>query len=266
MENIILIEQNAIRELENMALRTWSPVLEKAVEDFSNFSENSKRFLCRFCHEYSLVESSTLQSDTGIMNILSPTGQPTELKSMLPLLIKILGKVVTKLDYSVNFHISSIPEFKWINVSNGTLNRGHNKALNVNQQYDASNEFIGTNYAEVYEEVFIIRAVDLLIEEFKKYEDVVVYPAWHINESTITDIGLETRHIIRLTGRFMGIELKPEKEEKPEIKFAGYWEIGGEDSIEVYLRDKPKAFHRFMIKLLFGIKWIDKETTGPVNG
>ena len=268
---IILIEQLAAKDATEIAFRTWTPVLEKALTDYYKISEKSKKFLCRFCHEYSLNESSELRSDTGTMNILSPSGKPTEIKSMLPFIIEVLGTVVINLDGLVNFHVSSLPSCQYINTKDGLLRSTHTGVCTVNQTFDTIRDFIGTNWQEVYERLFINKSITVLMEGFQKYEDVIIYPAWHLNEIITTDAEIEPKNVMRLSGRFVGVELedKPKvKDETPKTTFAGYWEIGGIDSMKVYLINKPKAFHRFMFKLLLGIIWInnDNKTAGHFNG
>jgi hypothetical protein len=266
---IILIEHLAATDTTEIAYRTWSPVLEKALIDYCKISEKSKKFLCRFCHERSLIESSELQSDTGIMNILSPSGKPTDIKSTLPFIIKILGDVVISLDGLVNFHISSMPNCQYVNINDGLLRNIHTVGLTVNQTFDLGDDFKGTNWQEVYESLFINKSKNVLMEAFKKHEDVFVYPAWHLNEIITTDAGIEPKNVMRLSGRFNGIEREVETPpEEVKTTFAGYWEIGGIDSVKVYLINKPKSFNRFMFKLLLGIIWInnDNKTAGHFNG
>jgi len=40
-------------------------------------------------------------------------------------------------------------------------------------------------------------------------------------------------------------------------KYAGGWEIGGNYGLRIMIVKKPNWFHRYMMKLLLGIKWIN---------
>lgn len=270
---IILIEQANSKHITDTVYQTWNPVLEKALENYWTISETSKRFLCRFCHEYSLIESSELNSDKGIMNILGPDGKPTEIKSNLPLFLKILGEAVIRLDGTVNFHLTASPHTQYVTVNDSLLKLAKMSVITINKVYDTPDHFNMTNYQEVYEQIFINEAINKLVDEFSKVEDVIIYPAWHFNEIQSAE-GTEPKRVVRFTGRLACIEPEviPEIAKVPKPKFVGYWEVGGNDSIEIHLINKPKAFHRFMFNLLFGIKWIDYvepeviESTEQVNG
>lgn len=280
---ITLIEPLSIKEVIDLAFLTWNPILEKNLIDYFKLPVNNKIFLCRFCHEYSLIESSELTNDSGIMNILSPSGKPTELKSNLPLFIKILGAAIVELGDTVNFHITSSPYTRYIITDTGTVRDIKINRFDINKMYDASPEFNMTNYHEVYENIFIKNSINELVESFKKYEDVVVYPAWHFNEILIAEATTVPKYTIRLSGRFSGIENYNEVEpialeiEQPNTvtdtldikesnsKFVGCWELGGPEGILLHLKKRPNRFHIFMCKLLLGILWIDKNNEEEVN-
>ncbi len=266
---IIIIDTLSVKEMTELAFQTWNPVLEKALTDYYKLTESSKKFLCRFCHEYSLNESSEFNSDTGTMSILNPSGRPTEIKSMLPYLIKILGKAVVEFDGLVNFHISSMPAFTYIKKSDGLQYKMQIDSLHVNQQYPITNEYNGTNLYEVHENLFIERSIEALRNLFKTSDDVIIYPVWHLHQITTGLSEPEPSSVMRLLGRISIIESElPKSEEIKETpERVGKWIIGGSDGIEIHLTKRPKSFHIFMNKLLLGIEWIDnKETTGPFNG
>lgn len=266
---IIIIEQLLVKDMTELAFQTWNPVMEKALTDYYKISESSKKFLCRFCHEYSLNESSEFNSDTGTMSILNPSGRPTEIKSMLPFLIKILGEVVVEFDGLVNFHISSMPALIYIKKSDGLQYRMQVDSLHVNQQFPITNEYNGTNLYEVHENLFIERSKEALRNLFKTSDDIIVYPVWHFHQILSTNDGIEPNSVMRLLGRVSKIETElPKLEEVIETpERVGKWVIGGSDGIEIHLTKRPNAFHIFMNKLLLGVEWIDnKEITGPFNG
>ena len=40
-------------------------------------------------------------------------------------------------------------------------------------------------------------------------------------------------------------------------KYPGYYQLGGSEGVQIYLVKKPKWFHRKMMKLCFGLEWIN---------
>ena len=42
--------------------------------------------------------------------------------------------------------------------------------------------------------------------------------------------------------------------------FVGYWEFGGEDGLYVSLERRPWWIHRALIRLAFGVRWVDGPT------
>jgi hypothetical protein len=40
-------------------------------------------------------------------------------------------------------------------------------------------------------------------------------------------------------------------------KFPGHYQLGGSEGVQIYLVKKPKWLHRKMMKLCFGLKWIN---------
>lgn len=40
-------------------------------------------------------------------------------------------------------------------------------------------------------------------------------------------------------------------------KYLGYYQLGGSEGVQIYLVKKPKWLHRKMMKICFGLEWIN---------
>jgi hypothetical protein len=63
------------------------------------------------------------------------------------------------------------------------------------------------------------------------------------------DLGLYEEPKQETTDLKLGINFSP-------IIYAGYYKIGGDIGIKIYLSKKPKWFHRNFTKLLLGWEWV----------